>query len=255
METHNLAGDVAIVTGAARGIDRAIALKLARHGCHVACCDINDEGLAETVALIEAEGGSAEAVHMDVSNTEMVNAEVKGIYERHGKITILVNGAFWSAPFDLDNIPDDSWKKALDIMLGGYMRTLRAVHPYMKASGGGRIVQISSTSGKSGCTFGGPDYATAKAGIIGLTKYVALHWCHDHIRANTICPGATESPVLHDENVDQKHAEEVRKAMPLERLGTPEDIAKAAYFLLSDLSDFITGITLDVAGGRYIYGN
>ena len=255
MKSDRLKGDVAVVTGAARGLDRAIAQEFARNGCHVCCCDINKAGAEETVELISAEGGSAEAVYMDVSNSVSVNEAMKDIFERNGKITILVNGAFWSAPFDLDHMSDENWDRTLRVSLTGYFYTLRAVHPYMKKSGGGRIVQLSSTSAKSGCTFGGPDYATAKSGIFGLTKYVALHWCKDHIRCNTICPGAADSPVLHDEHVDQNHVKEVLDKLPLGRLCMPEDIAGAALFLVSEDSSYITGITLDVCGGRYIYGN
>ncbi|MCD7858738.1 MAG: SDR family oxidoreductase [Firmicutes bacterium] len=251
-----LENDVAVITGAARGLDRAIALEFARHGCHVCCCDINLEGAQETAQAIADEGGSAEAVYMDVSSSACVNEAMRGIFERCGRITILVNGAFWSTADDLDHLSDEDWNRALQINLTGYFYTLRAVHPYMKQSGGGRIVQLSSTSGKSGGSIGsGAHYVSTKAGIIGLTKYVANHWYGDKIRCNTICPGATDSPVLHSPGVDQELVAKVEKTIPLGRLCYPEDIAKGALFLASDESAYITGITLDICGGRYMYGN
>ncbi len=254
LESQRLAGDVAIVTGAASGIDRGIALKLALNGAVAVCVDINDVENERTVDIIKDKGGEAFAVHMDISNSREVKEKMKYIYEKAGKITILVNGAVLIKFSPIETCSDEEWDNVLRVGLTGYFYCLREVYPYMKASGGGRIVQLSSSSAKSGSSFGGPHYTAAKGGVISLTKYVANRWIKDKIRTNTICPGITDTP-LGNHPEAPKRLEEFIKDIPMGRVAEPEDIAGVVLFLVSDESRYVNGITVDVNGGRAIYGN
>ncbi|MDR0417694.1 MAG: SDR family oxidoreductase [Propionibacteriaceae bacterium] len=254
MKSTRLTGDVAVVTGAASGIDRGVALELSRHGALVACADIDDAGNAQTTAAIAAEGGQAFGVHMDIGDSESVKTAFAEIYERTGKISILVHGAAVVRFSQLAELTDDEWAFVMNINLTGAMRVLREVYPYMKQGGGGRIVQISSTSGKSGGNWAGPHYVAAKAGVIGLTRYCANTWVKDGIRANAICPGTTETPLTSHEETAAAIGTQLSK-VPMGRIGQPADIAGVVMFLVSDESAYVTGITVDVTGGRYIYNN
>lgn len=249
-----LAGDVAVVTGAASGIDREIALTLARHGATVACADVDDTGLAQTVGLIEAEGGKGFAVHMDVGDPVQVREQMRSIFENTGKISILVNGAALIRFSPIETCSDEEWDLVLRVGLTGCFYCLREVYPYMKRSGGGRIVQISSSSAKSGSSFGGPHYTAAKGGVISLTKYVARRWANDNIRANTICPGITDTPLGNHPDAPRALADFVSD-IPLGRVAEPSDMAGVVLFLVTEESKYVTGITVDVNGGREVYGN
>lgn len=253
LESERLLGDVAIVTGAASGICRAIATKLALNGAVVACADIDDEGLDETVTRIEKQGGESFAVHMDISDSDQVAQGMADVFDREGKITILVNGAAIIAYDHLLEAEDDVWDRVLRVNLTGYFYCLREVFPYMMKNGGGRIVQISSSTGFSGSAFAGPAYTAAKAGIVGLTKYAAGIGAEHNIRANTICPGLTVTPIVTMEDGTIKDREEHEAAIPLGRLAEPEDQADVAMFLVSDESSYMTGMTLHVNGGKYMY--
>jgi 3-oxoacyl-[acyl-carrier protein] reductase len=254
MKSDRLAGDVAVVTGAASGIDRAVALELARHGALVACADIDDEGCARTVAEINDAGAQALAVHIDIGDTTSVDGAFADIFEQTGKITILVNGAAVTRFSQLPECSDEEWAFVMNINLTGAFRCLRAVHPYMSRTGG-RIVQISSTSGKSGGSWAGPHYVASKAGLIGLTKYAAGRFVADGIRVNAVCPGVTETPLTNQgEHTTQTREQQVRD-VPMGRIATPDDTAGVVVFLVSEESRYVTGITVDVTGGRYMYGN
>lgn len=254
MESERLKGDVAIVTGAASGIDRGIALKLALNGATVVCADVNDSENERTVELITSAGGDAFAVHVDVGDSAQVKRQFKEIYDRTGKITILINGAALIRFSPIETCSDEEWDQVLQVGLTGCFYTLREIHPYMKASGGGRIVQISSSSAKSGSSFGGPSYTAAKGGVMSLSKYAARRWAKDNIRVNTICPGITDTPLGNHPDAPRKLAEFVAD-IPLGRVAEPEDMAGVVLFLVSDESRYVTGITVDVNGGREVYGN
>ncbi|MBC3190325.1 SDR family oxidoreductase [Pseudonocardia sp. C8] len=254
MKSDRLTGDVAVVTGAASGIDRAIAIELARHGAVVACADLDDTGCTRTVDEITEAGGKAFGVHIDIGDAASVDRAFAEVFDRTGKITVLVNGAAVTRFSQLPECSDEEWNFVMNINLTGAFRCLRAVHPYMSRTGG-RIVQISSTSGKSGGSWAGPHYVASKAGLIGLTKYAAGYFVKDGIRVNAICPGVTETPLTDQgEHTAATRAQQV-SGVPMGRIGTPEDTAGVALFLVSDESRYITGITVDVTGGRYMYGN
>ena len=253
MKSDRLKGDVAVVTGAASGLNRGIAYELAMNGAIVYCADLNDQGAQETADKIVKDGGTAYPLHMDIGSTESVNAAFKELFDKSGRLDILVNGAAVSRFSQLPECSDDEWNFVININLSGTFRTIRAAYPYFKQTGGGRIVNISSTSGKSGGNWSGAHYVAAKAGVIGLARYCAGYMCKDNIRANAICPGVAETPLTADANAGK--LEKMLSNIPMHRMATPEDIAGAVMFLVSDESKYITGITVDVTGGRYIYNN
>ncbi|MGA2935942.1 MAG: SDR family oxidoreductase [Syntrophobacteraceae bacterium] len=253
-KSQRLAGDAAIVTGAASGLDRGIALELALNGAVVACADIDDAGTQETVSQIKAQGGEAFAVHMNVVDSKSVRDGMKHVSDKIGKIAILINGAALIKFSPIESCTDEEWEEVLKVDLTGYFYCLREVYPFMKAGGGGRIVQLSSSSAKSGSSFGGPHYTAAKGGVISLTKYAALRWAKDNIRVNTICPGIADTPLGRHKDAPRR-LEDYKQAIPLGRVADPSDIAGAVMFLVSEESKYVTGITLDVNGGRYVYGN
>jgi len=254
MKSDRLKGDIAVVTGAASGIDRAIALELSLHGAVVACADVNDAENERTVKEIEAAGGQAFAVHMDISDRESVVQGFREVADRTGKITILINGAAISRFSQLPECSDEEWDLVMNINLTGAFRCIREVYPYMKETGG-RIVQISSTSGKSGGSWAGPHYVASKAGLIGLTKYAAGYFVKDGIRVNVVCPGTTETPLTNQGELTAESIANQVSNIPMGRIAKPSDVAGAVMFLVSEESEYVTGISLDVTGGRYVYNN
>lgn len=253
MKSNRLAGDVAIVTGAASGLDRGVAFELAMNGAVVACADVNDSENEKTVQLIREAGGDAFAVHMDIGNTQSVKDAFKQVYDKEGKITILINGAAVSRFSQLPECSDEEWEFVMNINCTGVFRTMREAHSYMKKSGGGRIVNISSTSGKSGGNWSGAHYVAAKAAVIGLARYGAGYFSKDNIRCNAVCPGVADTPLTAD--ADKSQTDAMLKKIPMGRKATPEDIAGVVLFLVSEESQYVTGISVDVTGGRYIYNN
>ena len=253
MDKKRLEGDVAVVTGAASGLDRGIAIELAKNGAIVACCDINDEENVVTVEMIKAVGGQAFPVHMNVGDSDSVDAAFKEIFDKTGRLDILVNGAAIARHTQLPECTNEEWDFVININLSSAFYTARAAYPYFKKTGGGRIVNIASTTGKSGGSWAGAHYAAAKSGIIGLTRYCAGYFCKDNIRANAICPGPAETPLT--AVIDPQILQKMLGNIPMRRFSTPEDIAGAVMFLVSDESKYVTGITVDVTGGRYIYNN
>lgn len=253
-ESQRLAGDVAVVTGAASGLSKGIALKLSRNGATVACADLDGKGAEVTAAMIRDEGGDAFAVRVDIGDSADVKRAFKEVNDRTGKITILINGAALIKFSPIETCTDEEWEQVVRVDLTGCFYTLREVHPYMVASGGGRIVQISSSSAKSGSSFGGPHYTAAKGGVISLSKYAARRWVKDNIRVTTICPGISDTPLGNHPDAPRR-LEEFVKDIPMGRVAQPEDIAGVVLFLVSDESSYVTGITVDVNGGREVYGN
>lgn len=252
MKSNRLEGQVAVITGAGSGLCRGIATEFADNGCVVAVADVDVKGAKETVSMITENGGEAFFVNMDIGNTDSVNTAMQEVYDRTGKITILINGAAISRFHQLPECTDEEWDLMINIDLTGTFRTLRAVFPFMKETGG-RIVNISSTSGKSGGSWSGAHYVAAKAGVIGLARYCAKEWAKYGILANAICPGVADTPLTADASKEKTDA--MLKAIPLGRKADPSDIAGAAMFLCSEEGKYVTGITLDVTGGRYVYNN
>ncbi len=242
----NLNGQTAIVTGAARGLGRCIAQSLAAAGAKVACVDVNVETLAETVEAIRAAGGTAEPIACDVTQSERVGEAVDQVIKLWGALNILVNNAGITRDNVIVRMKDEQWDAVININLRGtFLFTRAAARPMMKARQG-RIVNIASVSGLMGNP-GQVNYSASKAGVIGLTRTVSRELASRNVTVNAVAPGfiATDMTAALGEEILQ----EVRKQIPLGRLGDPQDVADAVLFLVSDAASFITGHVLTVDGG------
>lgn len=242
-----LKGKVAIITGAGRGIGKAIALKLAEAGADIVINDIPGSDYAdEAKAEVEALGVKAIVVRGDVRNTEDVENLVSKAVEEFGGVDILVNNAGITRDGLMIRMSEDDWDTVMDINLKGAFNCIKAaVRPMMKKRSGS-IINIASIVGVMG-NAGQANYVASKAGLIGLTKTVAKEFSTRNIRCNAVAPGFIESHMTDvlDENVKKAYFD----AIPLSRFGKTEDVAKAVLFLASDMSGYITGQTINVDGG------
>ncbi|MCB0915891.1 MAG: SDR family oxidoreductase [Actinobacteria bacterium] len=243
-----LAGRRALVTGASRGIGRAIALAFAAEGAHVVALARNGELLAELVADIDGQGGSASFVVCDVTDPEAVGAATAAI-AAEGPIDVLVNNAggnSFSAPVVM--MRPTGWTKTQTLNVDSTFWMLQGVLPSMVAAGGGSVINVSSVAGLAGAPLMA-HYGAAKAAILSLTRSAALEVAASGVRVNALVPGWVETDLTdflrHDSNVESSLLDRV----PMQRWGTPEEIAAAAVFLAGDESSFMTGQTLVVDGG------
>jgi 2-hydroxycyclohexanecarboxyl-CoA dehydrogenase len=253
---HSLDGKIALVTGGGSGIGRAIARRLAADGARVAVADINPEGAGETERLIQAAGGVALAVQMDVTQLGEVEAGVRNARERLGPITILVNNAGWDRVEPFTQNAPELWDTLISINLKGPFHCTRAVLDGMIAAGGGKIVSISSDAARVGST-GEAVYAACKGGIISFSKTLARELARHQINVNVICPGPTETRLLQEVTAGEHGATIIAamtRAIPFRRLGKPEEVAAAVAFFVSPDADFITGQVLSVSGGLTMAG-
>ncbi|MBI2847424.1 MAG: 3-oxoacyl-[acyl-carrier-protein] reductase [Chloroflexi bacterium] len=243
----DLSGKVALVTGAGRGIGRAIALKLAERGAIIAVNDVGDAAPANVVVdEVVAKGSRAASFMADVSAAGEVNKLVEAVVSTFGKLHILVNNAGITRDGLVLRMSDADWDGVLNINLRGAFLCTRAVLKYMLKERWGRIVNISSVVGMVG-NAGQANYASAKAGLLGLTKSIAKEVASRGITVNAIAPGFidTEMTRMLRENIRQ----EVLKEIPVGRFGLPEDVAQAVAFLVSEEAGYITGQVLKVDGG------
>lgn len=241
---------VAIVTGAARGIGRAIAVALAREGARVAALDLDLVQLDDLVGQGRTRGGEMLALSVDVTRKEQIQEAVGQVLARWGRIDILVNNAGIYDVLPIEAISEEQWDRVLAVNLKGAFLCCQAVIPTMKRQGSGSIVSMASSAGKSGGTLSGAHYAVSKAGVICLTKQLARELGPHGITANAVAPGRIDTPMIHLASDEENEAFRLRT--PLGRLGTPEDVAGAVVFLVSDEASFITGEIVDVNGGLLI---
>ena len=245
-----LEGRVAFVTGAGSGIGRSTAIRYAEEGADVAVLDVNGAAAAVTASAVEALGRRAIVLRADVSRAAEVEEAVRQAQAALGRVDILVNNAGLLRDATIRNLSEADWDLVLDVHLKGTFLCTKAVAAGMREHGrGGAIVNISSISAKIG-NFGQANYASAKAGIVALTKVSAREYAKYGVRANAIQPGMIETPMtraLGEDRLAQSAAE-----TPLGRLGRPEEVAAVALFLASDLSSFVTGAVIEVTGGRYL---
>ncbi|WP_018635446.1 SDR family NAD(P)-dependent oxidoreductase [Parafrankia elaeagni] len=245
-------GRVAVVTGGASGIGRSCALRLARDGARVAVLDLNAADAKEVAAEIQAEGGSALAVGVDVADRASVDAALAETREHLGPVAILVNSAGKTASNRFLNISLELWTSILTVNLTGTFHCCQAAVPDMIEAGWGRIVNISSSSAHSGQAYM-THYVASKAGVIGLTKSLALELGPNGITVNTIPPGFVDTPMLRDSERKGRFGmsvDEHAARTPVRRVGRPEDIAAACSFLASEEAGYITGQIIGVNGGR-----
>jgi 2-hydroxycyclohexanecarboxyl-CoA dehydrogenase len=246
----------AFVTGAGSGIGRAIARRLAADDARVAVADINLAGARETEAMIRAAGGTACAVAVDVANLAAVQAAVQTASDAHGTVDVLVNNAGWDRiePF-VENTPE-FWDRVIGINFRGPIHCCRAVIDGMIAAGRGTIVSISSDAARVGSS-GAAVYSACKGGVISLSKTLARELARHRISVNVVCPGPTDTPLLDEVRSSERGAKIIAamtRAVPLGRLGTPDDVAEAVAFFASPAAAFITGQVLSVSGGLTMAG-
>jgi 3-oxoacyl-[acyl-carrier protein] reductase len=244
----DLAGKVALVTGAGRGIGQAISFALARAGATIVATDVSTDAVAQTPRAIVAEGGTAEGLVMNVTDPATVQAAVEGALRTHGKIDILVNNAGITRDQLLMRLKRDDWDLVLQVNLTGAFTCTQAVLRPMLKQRSGRIISISSVVGQMG-NAGQSNYAASKAGLIGFSKSVAREVASRGITVNVVAPG------LIDTDMTRALPEEVRvewvSKVPLNRFGTAEDVASAVCFLATEEAAYITGQVLAVNGGMY----
>ncbi|MCF3653574.1 MAG: 3-oxoacyl-ACP reductase FabG [Aigarchaeota archaeon] len=241
-----LNGKVAIVTGAGQGIGREIALQLAASGAKVALIDVSDK-IFDVLEEIKGRGGDGLAIKCDVSSWDDAHKAVGQVLEKYGRIDILVNNA-GIAPFKpLAVMSEQDWDKVLDINLKGVFNFTRAVLPKMIEQRYGKIISISSAIGSVVGFPNAAHYAASKAGIAGFTRALALEVAQYGINVNSIAPGPIETPAL--QSLGKEALEQLKHAIPLGRLGKPEDVANLVLFLASDKSSFITGQNIIIDGG------
>jgi 3-oxoacyl-[acyl-carrier protein] reductase len=244
----DLAGRVALVTGASRGIGRAIAARLAAQGATVVAAARGDNAAA-TVDAIKTTGGNAELASADVSDAAAIEALVAGTMQRHGRIDILVNNAGIAKDQLMLRMKRDDWDQVIATNLTAAFALTQAVLKPMIRQKSGRIVCISSVVGQSG-NAGQANYAASKAGLIGFAKAVAQEVASRNITVNVVAPGLIETDMTRA--ITGNAREDWAAKIPLKRLGTPDDIAAAVCFLASDEAAYITGQVLAVNGGMYM---
>jgi NAD(P)-dependent dehydrogenase (short-subunit alcohol dehydrogenase family) len=241
---------VAVVTGAAQGIGRAVAEALAEDGCRVALIDVQGELTEDLAAGLRARGLEAQSWRCDVSSKGEVEAMVAGVFQSWDAVHILVNNAalFFRTPFE--ELSEEEWDRVLAVNLKGSFLCAQAVLPLMRQAGWGRIIQMSSDAGEAGAQIAGVHYAASKAGQINLTRCLAPRLAPEGITVNTVAPAAIDTPqmrALEPELVAQQE-----RSIPVRRIGRPEEVADLVVFLCSDRAAFITGATLDINGGALI---
>jgi 3-oxoacyl-[acyl-carrier protein] reductase len=242
----SLDGKVAVVTGAARGIGAAIAVRLADEGADIALCDLQEDWLAETAAAVTAAGRKASCHGVDVSHSAGVNKVVDDVVSAHGGVDILVNNAGITRDTLLMRMSDEDWDAVLNVNLKGTFAFMRAVSRPMMKKRAGTIVNIASIIGLIG-NAGQCNYAASKAGVMALTKSAAREMASRNIRVNAVAPGFIQSKMT------EALSEDIRDRMlgniPMKRFGTPEDVANVVVFLAGEASSYMTGQVLTVSGG------
>jgi 3-oxoacyl-[acyl-carrier protein] reductase len=244
----DLQGRIALVTGASRGIGRAIAKRLAGQGAHVVAAARGDNAAATVQEIVDAHG-AAETAALDVGDRAAIDTLVAGTLERHGRIDILVNNAGIARDQLMLRMKRDDWDAVVATNLTAAFALTQAVLKPMIRQKGGRIICISSVVGQSG-NAGQANYAASKAGLIGFAKAVALEVASRNITVNVVAPGLIATDMTRGITEDAREAWETR--IPLQRLGSPEDVAAAVCFLASDEASYITGQVLAVNGGMYM---
>jgi NAD(P)-dependent dehydrogenase (short-subunit alcohol dehydrogenase family) len=243
-----LADRVALITGAARGMGFAIAEGLARRGARVAINDLSQEGADEAVARLDRLGLEATALPGDVSDNSSVQRIFGELNRSMQRLDILVNNAGVLRPTRGEAIAEEEWDFVIDNNLKNTFLCCRAAIPLLRASGGGAIVNISSSAGKSVSTLGGPHYTAAKAGVLGLTRHLARELAAAGIRVNAVCPGLIDTDMVR-RTVLPAVVDSYAHSFPVGRLGTPAEVADLVVFLASPLSSYITGASIDINGG------
>ena len=244
------ANTIALITGAAHGIGRAIAQHLSAEGASLALIDIDEAGLSETVRLIRSTGGKVHSARADIADMASVSAAIDECENALGPVTLLVNNAAYAKAGTYEGTSLEEWHKEVDVNLNGSYHCLRGLLPRMKERRSGVIVNIASVNGVR--YFGNPAYSAAKAGLINLTQSVASEYGQFGIRCNAVLPGSVRTDNIswvQRQQKDPQVFEKLARWYPLGRVAEPADVAKAVSFLASDDAGYITGVALPVDGG------
>ncbi|MEE9300386.1 MAG: glucose 1-dehydrogenase [Alphaproteobacteria bacterium] len=248
---------VAIVTGGGSGIGRAIGCRFAEEGCKVGIFEVDGDGARETANRIAAAGGSAWAHVVDITDYRAVERAVIAFEEETGPADILVNNAGWDRAVPFLKTDLDLWKKVIDINLYGPLHLHYAVLPGMVERKRGKVINIASDAGRVGSS-GEAVYSACKGGVIAFTKTLARELARANIQLNTVCPGPTDTPLFAafagDDETGRKIVEGLKRAIPMRRLGAPEDYPGIVAFLASEEANYITGQTISVSGGLTMHG-
>jgi NAD(P)-dependent dehydrogenase (short-subunit alcohol dehydrogenase family) len=251
-DLFDLSGRVALVTGASKGLGRAMALGLAKAGCDLALCARDAGGLQETRAAALALGIRAETFTMDVLRRKSVGQTVDAVVASFGKIDILVNNAGVNVRKTTLDLSEEEWDRVLDTNLKGYFLVAQAVAPHMIRQKWGKVINISSIFGAVGMS-NQLAYACSKGGIVQMTKVMAIEWAPHNVNVNAIGPTYFETPLVATLRHDPERFRFINERTPMGRWGQPEELEGTAIFLASKASDFITGQTIYVDGGWTIW--
>ncbi|MGZ4678314.1 MAG: glucose 1-dehydrogenase [Acidimicrobiia bacterium] len=246
-----LDGKVALITGAGNGMGRVASVLFAEEGARVVVADWSEEGGRETVAAVEAAGGEAAFVKVDVARADQVEAMVAFTMERFGAMNVLYNnaGIFPADDGGVTDTPEPTWDRVMDINLKGVWLGCKYGVPAMLESGGGSIVNVASFVALMGAATAQIAYTASKGGVLAMTREIAVEYGRRNIRANSLCPGPIATPMLEELMSDPERKQRRLVHIPMGRLGQAEELARAALFLASDESSFMTGAQLVVDGG------
>jgi NAD(P)-dependent dehydrogenase (short-subunit alcohol dehydrogenase family) len=243
--SQDFTGKVALITGAARGLGRAAAARFLERGALVA---VNMRGAERAAEVARQLGEGAFAVPGDVADAASVQEIVQRTLDRFGRLDILVNNAALALSTRFEQISEEEWRRAMDVNVTAPFLLIRAVLPAMKAAGCGRIINISSTAGKTVSTLGGAHYTTSKAALLGLTRAAAKELGRYGITVNAVCPGLFDTELTR-ENATPADLAAYARTFPIQRLGEPVEVADLICFLASEQAGYITGASLDINGG------
>ena len=244
-----LEGKVALISGGARGQGAAEAKLFAGEGAKVVFGDILDDLGKQVEAEIHEVGGEALYIHLDVTNAADWASAVEAAVSRYGRLDVLVNNAGITIRKNVEDTTEEDWDRIMAINAKGVFLGTKQAIPAMRESGGGSIVNISSTAGLVGSPYSGASYAATKGAVRLFTKATAIQYAKEGIRCNSVHPGLLETPMTQDMLADAAHREERTQRIPLGRVGTAEDVANGVLYLASDEASFVTGSELVIDGG------
>jgi len=254
---RGLKNKVAVVTGAAGGIGSAICKRFLEEGVNIVAIDLNADALKQLAAGLGAGEDRLLCVTADIADYARVKEAVDRGVAKFGKLDILVNNAGWDVASPFLKTEPDLWEKIIDINLRGPLNLHKAVLPHLVAAGGGKVVNVASDAGRVGSS-GEAVYAACKGGLISFSKTIARECARDNIRVNAVCPGPTDTALLRsfagEGEFGQKIYEGLKRAIPLKRLGQPDDMPGIIAFLSSDDANYITGQVVSVSGGLTMNG-
>jgi 2-hydroxycyclohexanecarboxyl-CoA dehydrogenase len=247
----------AVITGAAGGIGRALVRRFCEEGAHVVGFDLNAAGLDELATELKQFSGQLSLRQLDITDYAAVVANIQQVHAERGGIDILVNNAGWDVAMQFVETTPEFWDKVIAINLKGPLNLQHAIVPLMIAAGGGKIINIASDAGRVGSS-GESVYSACKGGIIAFSKTLARETARKDVRVNVVCPGPTDTALLRsfagEGEYGQKIYDGLKRAIPLKRLGQPDDVTGMVAFLASDDANFMTGQVISVSGGLTMHG-